>query len=131
MIFWLLVPAIAGLYAALKLLPQGAITLLTKKALTESNTDLEAAHQKPRVLHAQGDATRIKDPFAKRFPTIYQNCLKMGINPQQAYIPVAPAAHYTMGGIKTDTWGQTNLYYLYACGECSSTRGTRCQSPGQ
>lgn len=67
------------------------------------------------------DATRIKDPFAKRFPTIYQNCLMMGINPQEAYIPVAPAAHYTMGGIKTDTWGQTNLTNLYACGECSNT----------
>ena len=67
------------------------------------------------------DATRIKDPFEKRFPTIYQNCLMMGINPQEAYIPVAPAAHYTMGGIKTDTWGQTNLQHLYACGECSST----------
>ncbi|MEA1939238.1 MAG: L-aspartate oxidase [Candidatus Caldatribacteriota bacterium] len=67
------------------------------------------------------DATNIKDKFSKRFPTIYKNCMKMGINPEIEYIPVAPAAHYTMGGIKTDTWGQTNLTNLYACGECSNT----------
>jgi len=67
------------------------------------------------------DATKIKDRFSQRFPTIYKNCLALNIDPEKEYIPVAPAAHYTMGGIKTDTWGQTNLTNLYACGECSST----------
>ncbi|MBU4510629.1 L-aspartate oxidase [bacterium] len=67
------------------------------------------------------DATRIKDKFSQRFPTIYKNCLDLNIDPEKEYIPVAPAAHYTMGGIKTDTWGQTNLTNLYACGECTST----------
>jgi len=67
------------------------------------------------------DAARIKDKFSQRFPTIYKNCISLGINPEKEYIPVAPAAHYTMGGIKTDTWGQTNLTNLYACGECTST----------
>jgi L-aspartate oxidase len=67
------------------------------------------------------DATKIKDKFSERFPTIYKNCISLGINPEKEYIPVAPAAHYTMGGIKTDTWGQTNLTNLYACGECTST----------
>jgi len=67
------------------------------------------------------DATKIKDKFSQRFPTIYKNCFTLGINPEKEYIPVAPAAHYTMGGIKTDTWGQTNLTNLYACGECTST----------
>ena len=67
------------------------------------------------------DATKIKDKFSQRFPTIYKNCLDLNINPEKEYIPVAPAAHYTMGGIKTDTWGQTNLSNLYACGECAST----------
>ena len=67
------------------------------------------------------DATRIKDKFSQRFPTIYKNCITLGINPEKEYIPVAPAAHYTMGGIKTDTWGQTSLTNLFACGECTST----------
>jgi len=67
------------------------------------------------------DATKIKDKFPQRFPTIYKNCLNLDIDPEKEYIPVAPAAHYTMGGIKTDTWGQTNLTNLYACGECTST----------
>lgn len=67
------------------------------------------------------DATKIKDKFSQRFPTIYKKCLDLNIDPEKEYIPVAPAAHYTMGGIKTDTWGQTNLTNLYACGECAST----------
>ena len=67
------------------------------------------------------DATKIKNKFSQRFPTIYKNCLDLNIDPEKKYIPVAPAAHYTMGGIKTDTWGQTNLTNLYACGECAST----------
>jgi len=36
-------------------------------------------------------------------------------------IPVAPAAHYSCGGIKTDEWGRTSINHLYACGECAST----------
>ena len=67
------------------------------------------------------DATKTKEKFTKRFPTIYKNCMKIGIDPEKEYIPVAPVAHYTMGGIKTDTWGQTNLTNLFACGECSNT----------
>jgi L-aspartate oxidase len=47
--------------------------------------------------------------------------LDLNIDPEKEYIPVAPAAHYTIGGIKTDTWGQTNLNNLYSCGECTST----------
>ncbi len=67
------------------------------------------------------DATKIKHKFSKRFPTIYKNCLELNIDTEKEYIPVAPAAHYTMGGIKTDFFGQTNISNLYACGECAST----------
>lgn len=47
------------------------------------------------------DATHIsEEKFSKRFPTIYQTCKEYGINPAKDFIPVSPAAHYTMGGVK-------------------------------
>ena len=67
------------------------------------------------------DATKIQPTFSKRFPNIYKNCIDLNIDPEKEYIPVAPAAHYTMGGIKTDSFGQTNILNLYASGECAST----------
>lgn len=59
--------------------------------------------------------------FVEHFPNIYQKCLSIGIDITQNMIPVAPAAHYSCGGIKTDEWGRTSIKNLYACGECSST----------
>ncbi|MGB9613376.1 MAG: L-aspartate oxidase, partial [Candidatus Margulisiibacteriota bacterium] len=56
----------------------------------------------------------------KRFPIIYQTCLERGLDITKDDIPVAPAAHYFMGGIKTDVWGRTNIARLYAAGECAS-----------
>ena len=55
------------------------------------------------------------------FPTVYENCVSMGIDPLRDPIPVAPAAHYHMGGIKVDERGRTSLDGLWACGEVSST----------
>lgn len=55
------------------------------------------------------------------FPTVYENCISMGIDPVRDPIPVAPAAHYFMGGIKVDERGRTSLEGLWACGEVSST----------
>jgi len=57
----------------------------------------------------------------KRFPNIQRKCAHYGINILKDWIPVAPAAHYIMGGIKTDIWGKTNLGRLYACGETACT----------
>jgi len=54
-----------------------------------------------------------------RFPMIYQTCLEYGIDVLKDLLPVAPAAHYLMGGIRTSIQGRTNLPYLYACGECA------------
>ena len=61
------------------------------------------------------------EQFLKHFPNIYQTCLKEGIDVAKDMIPVAPAAHYSCGGIKTDEWGRTSVKNLYAAGECAST----------
>ena len=60
-----------------------------------------------------------------RFPTIYKFCLDHGLDITRSPIPVAPAAHYMMGGVKIDTWGRTSLRNLYACGEvaCNAVHG--------
>lgn len=72
--------------------------------------------------HVFLDCTHM-DPerYLAHFPNIYEKCMSKGINPLKDYIPVAPAAHYTCGGIKVDLHGQTSIDRLYACGECSST----------
>jgi L-aspartate oxidase len=62
-----------------------------------------------------------KEKFTEHFPNIYEKCLSIGIDIEKNMIPVAPAAHYSCGGIKTDEWGRTSIRQLYACGECSST----------
>lgn len=61
------------------------------------------------------------DMVKHRFPNIYEFCLNYGLDLTTDWIPVAPAAHYMMGGVKTDLNGETNLARLFACGECSST----------
>ena len=62
-----------------------------------------------------------KEKFIQHFPNIYQKCLSIGIDVMQHYIPVAPAAHYSCGGIKTNEYAQTSIQNLFACGECAST----------
>lgn len=57
----------------------------------------------------------------KRFPTISKRCDESGIDISKKPIPVAPAAHYSMGGIKASVEGKTSVKGLYAIGECSST----------
>jgi len=59
--------------------------------------------------------------FIHHFPNIYEKCKSIGIDVSKQMIPVAPAAHYSCGGIKTDEWGRTSVNNLYACGECAST----------
>lgn len=63
----------------------------------------------------------IGERFAEAFPTVYATCLSAGIDPERDIIPVAPAAHYHMGGVLTDAQGRTTLDGLWACGEVAST----------
>lgn len=62
-----------------------------------------------------------KETLAERFPNISKKCLEHGIDISHDFIPVAPAAHYFMGGIKTDVEGRTSIKGLFAIGEVSST----------
>ncbi len=57
----------------------------------------------------------------KRFPTIYGECRRNGIDIPKDMIPVCPIQHYMIGGIKTDLDGRTNIEGLFACGESAST----------
>lgn len=59
------------------------------------------------------------DRVRSRFPQIYATCLRFGIDITTDLVPVAPAAHYMIGGVRTDTWGATALPGLYACGEAA------------
>ena len=59
--------------------------------------------------------------FKEHFPNIYEKCLSIGIDVSKQLIPVAPAAHYSCGGIKTDMQGRTSIHNLFAAGECAST----------
>ncbi len=69
------------------------------------------------------DATNMDSNYIpKRFPTIFNTLLDYGIDMRNEWIPVVPAAHYIMGGIKTDSFGKTNLQNLYACGEVACTK---------
>jgi L-aspartate oxidase len=59
--------------------------------------------------------------LTERFPGIYAACLKRGIDITKDLVPVAPAAHYIMGGVHTDVNGHTSIPGLYACGEVACT----------
>lgn len=82
-----------------------------------------------RAIHVQREAGRgafldardLGPRFAEHFPTVFAACMSAGIDPRTTPIPVAPAAHYHMGGIATDVWGRTSVEGLWAVGECAST----------
>jgi L-aspartate oxidase len=63
----------------------------------------------------------IGERFPEEFPAVFAACQAAGLDPRRQPIPVAPAAHYHMGGVWTDAEGSTTLPGLYAVGECAST----------
>lgn len=62
-----------------------------------------------------------KDKLNKRFPTILGTCRKNGIDPEKQFIPVSPAAHYMMGGVKASVMGISSVKNLYVAGETACT----------
>ncbi len=68
---------------------------------------------------------RTRKDLQARFPNIYRTCLGYGIDMAKDYVPVAPAEHYCMGGIRTDVFGRTGIPGFYACGEaaCNGIHG--------
>jgi L-aspartate oxidase len=56
-----------------------------------------------------------------RFPRIYATCMQYNIDMEADLMPVRPAAHYAMGGVRTDLYGKTSVEKLYAAGECACT----------
>src|SRR2546425_4380535 len=72
--------------------------------------------------HVYLDMTKKSAEFLrKRFPRIYETCSSFGLDLASDMAPVCPAAHYMMGGVKTDLWGRTSLPGLYAAGETAAT----------
>ncbi len=96
--------------AQAELAPRDIVSRAIYEEMKTSNTDHVF------LSLAKLDADKIK----KRFPVIYKTCLERGLDITKDNIPVAPSAHYFMGGIKTDTDGRTNIPGLFAAGECAS-----------
>jgi L-aspartate oxidase len=78
------------------------------KKTQQTNVFLDVTHLAPHRI-------------TTRFPHIYQFCMDHGLDITSDLIPVAPAAHYMIGGIRTNSWGETSVSGLFAAGECAGT----------
>ena len=94
-----------------ELAPRDVVARATHREMRETSAD-----------HILLDITdRDASWLAARFPKIYRTCLDHGLDMATDRIPVSPAAHYTMGGVRTNTWGETTLPGLFAVGEVACT----------
>ncbi len=62
-----------------------------------------------------------RERIKQRFPSIYRFCQQYGVDPREQPVPVRPSAHFSMGGVRTDIYGRTNIPGLFACGEVACT----------
>lgn len=99
----------AGVHPQGDLAPRDVVSRAIARRLREDGTD-----------HVYLDARHLTG-FAARFPTVTAACLAAGIDPAEQLIPVAPAAHYSCGGVITDVHGRTGVPGLYAVGEVART----------
>jgi len=82
--------------------------------------EMEITHSKDAVVYL--DLTHLNEKHLReRFPRIYATCLQYNIDLATDLIPVRPAAHYAMGGVRTDLNGRTSLPGLFAAGEVACT----------
>ncbi|WP_436737475.1 L-aspartate oxidase [Streptomyces sp. BBFR102] len=101
----------AGQHELAELAPRDIVA----KAITRRMQEQDAEHMYLDARHFGAEM------WAERFPTILAACRAHGIDPVTEPIPVAPAAHYASGGIRTDRSGRTTIPGLYACGETACT----------
>ena len=100
-----------GQHELAELAPRDVVAKGIHRVMLASGTD-----------HVYLDARHLgAERLASRFPTIVASCLAAGVDPATDLIPVAPAAHYASGGIRTDLNGRTSIPGLYACGEVACT----------
>ena len=100
-----------SLHELAELAPRDVVSFAIFKEIQKSKAD----HVYLNLKHL--DSEKIK----QRFSHIYNKLKEFGLDLTKDNIPVAPAAHYTIGGIKTDLYGQTNIENLFAAGEVAST----------
>ncbi|MDD6795669.1 MAG: L-aspartate oxidase [Clostridiaceae bacterium] len=87
-----------------------------------SKAELEQIAKTPETPYVYLDLTHLDKEFVmKRFPFLYNECLKRGYRMEKDMLPISPAHHYAMGGIKIGLNGETNLKNLYALGETACT----------
>jgi L-aspartate oxidase len=87
---------------------------------------IHAEMQATGADHVYLDVTHLYDKYLMwRFPRIFRTCKEHGIDISRQQIPVSPAAHYIMGGVRTDLWGATSIPGLFAAGEaaCAGVHG--------
>jgi L-aspartate oxidase len=98
-------------HPARELAPRDVVTRAIQSEMVETKSN-----------HVYLDVTHLNAGYIiRRFPRIYRTCKDLGIDIAREPIPVSPAAHYFMGGVRTDLWGATSLPGLFTAGETACT----------